>query len=313
MASPTKPPFPDYIDSTMLATFKSCPQKFNYAFLRHLHGEAKSIHLIAGGAFAAGLEAARRFCFTPRELLSPELQALPPYEHGGMMLAAFSAFRREWGNFDLAFDAGKSFINTWYALETYLTDYHPMTDFIQPIIGPDKKPQVEFSFAIPLPINHPVSGSPLLYVGRFDMLGKWEDATCIVDEKTTTALGDQWRRQWNMRGQFLGYCWACQQLGIPVTMAVARGTAILKTKVNFMTVPVIYPQYLIDRWYENTLRTIQELVARWTVYDFPLVFADGCTAYGGCTYELLCSASDPEAWTNNFVVREWNPVSPGLE
>lgn len=305
----TRPPFPAYIDSTMLATFKACPKKFEYSFLRHLHTDGRNIHLVAGGAFAAGLEAARRKVFTPPALMPARLAALPSLEDDGMLIAAFDAFNREWGDADKAWDHNKSFVNTWYALETYLRDYHPLTDFIQPVLQADGQPNVEFSFAVPLPILHPTSGDPLLYVGRFDMLGKWENLPVVVDEKTTTALGESWRKQWDLRGQFLGYCWACQQLGIPVTTAIARGTAILKTKINFMTVPVTFPQHLIDRWHEAMLCTVSDLINHWEQSYFNPVFADACTAYGGCGYSLLCSAKEPENWFNNYVVREWNPVS----
>lgn len=313
MTSP-RPPFPTAIDSTMLSTFKSCHKKFEYSFLRNLHVSEKSIHLVAGGAFAAGLEAARMKCFTPREHQPEWLRAIPPLEENGLFISAFRAFSQEWGTFDLALDHGKSFVNTWYALQTYLTDYHPLTDFIQPTFTPDQIPRIEFSFAIPLPISHPETGDPLLYSGRFDMLAKWDDLLVVLDEKTTSALGDSWRKQWDLRGQFLGYCWACQQLGHPVHAAVARGTAILKTKVNFMTVPVIFPQHLIDRWYYAMLATVETMISAWKHDCFVYDFADGCTAYGGCSYSMLCSAKDPEEWVGNYVTRVWNPISlKGME
>jgi len=302
--------FPSAIDSTMVSTYRSCPMKFSYSFLKHLHADGKSIHLIAGGAFAAGLEAARRLAFTPKDLLPPHLAALPSPLDGGIEVAAFSAFREAWGDFDLCLDMGKSYVNTFYALDTYLRDYNPLTDFLQPMFSSDKKPMVECSFAIPLPIAHPETGDPILFCGRFDMLGWWENLPVVIDEKTTQALGESWRKQWDLRGQFLGYCWACQQLGYPVSTAIARGTAILKTKVNFMTVPVMFPQHLIDRWYVNLLMTVNQMIIDYQSGLFSYSFADGCTAYGGCQYSLLCSASNPEEWYSNYTIREWSPISP---
>jgi hypothetical protein len=296
--------FPLHIDSTMLATFKACPRKFYYQFQRHLARDAKNIHLVAGSAFAAGLEAARRYLFRS----DASNNRLDSEQSSDYLEAAFVAFSREWGTFDLKLDHTKSFINTFYALETYLHYHHPLLDPIQPIFANDA-PQVEFSFAIPLPLCHP-SGDQLLYCGRFDMLGVWESLPVIVDEKTTSALGESWRRQWDLRGQFLGYCWACQQLGIPVRTAVARGTAILKTKVNFLTVPVTFPQYLIDRWHEDMLYTIQMMLATYKNGYYSTNFGDSCNAYGGCAYSLLCQAKDPEEWIPyNYTERVWNPLS----
>lgn len=54
-----RPMFPHAIDSTMLATFRSCPQKFFRQYIQHWKPKTESVHLIAGGAFAAGIEAAR--------------------------------------------------------------------------------------------------------------------------------------------------------------------------------------------------------------------------------------------------------------
>ena len=56
----TKPIFPHAVDSTMLATFRSCPQKFFRQYVEHWKPKAESVHLVAGGAFASGIEAARR-------------------------------------------------------------------------------------------------------------------------------------------------------------------------------------------------------------------------------------------------------------
>ena len=52
--------FPQAVDSTMLATFRSCPQKFFRQYVEHWKPKAESVHLVAGGAFAAGIEEARR-------------------------------------------------------------------------------------------------------------------------------------------------------------------------------------------------------------------------------------------------------------
>ena len=48
----TKPIFPHAVDSTMLATFRSCPQKFFRQYVEHWKPKAESVHLVAGGAFA---------------------------------------------------------------------------------------------------------------------------------------------------------------------------------------------------------------------------------------------------------------------
>lgn len=296
-------PFPDYLDSTMLNSAKSCSMKFNWSFLRDLHPQGTSIHLTAGAAIAAGLQAARLFYYDPKHPVRGRVHI------DELLEAAFPAFCKEWGNADFHEDHQKSFVNSFCALEAYLLEHHPFMESVQPLRSPDGKPRVEFSFAIPLPISHPTTGDPLLYCGRFDLLGEWNGLPCILDEKTTSALGETWRKQWDLRGQFLGYCWACQQLGYPVRNVIVRGIALLKTQYNFLTVPVHYPQYLIDRWYISTLKTVEDLIFTWQNNGYNYNLGDACSAYGGCSYKVLCEANNPEEWVSHFAVSKWNPIA----
>ena len=52
-------PFPTTLDSTLMAAFKSCPQKANLEFIQHWKLRDQSVHLHAGAAYASGMEAAR--------------------------------------------------------------------------------------------------------------------------------------------------------------------------------------------------------------------------------------------------------------
>src|SRR5260370_40601892 len=58
-SNPQRPMFPHTVDSTMLAAFRSCPQKYFRQYVEHWKLQAPSVHLVAGGAFASGIEAAR--------------------------------------------------------------------------------------------------------------------------------------------------------------------------------------------------------------------------------------------------------------
>ena len=53
------PMFPEVIDNTMRSDFFDCPQKFKKSFVDQLGSAQPSTDLHAGGAFAAGIEAAR--------------------------------------------------------------------------------------------------------------------------------------------------------------------------------------------------------------------------------------------------------------
>lgn len=306
---------PAYVDSSLLSSWRSCRRKFYWQTLNSLYPTGKSVHLIAGGAFAAGMEAARRLAFSPRSDHQPS--------HADLLRAAYRAFVREWGdNPDFA-DQAKSFENTFSALAEYLLQHPPSTDIVQPLIRPDGSPTVEFTFAIPIleGPRHPETGDPFLFAGRFDLLGSYAGLPCVVDEKTTYSLGFSWDSQWDLRGQFMGYVWACQQHGYDVQTAIIRGIGIQKREIKIATSIKQYPQYLIDRWYQLLLQDLSEMVHAYRMVQqaigwnghpdrqFPFNFADACTAYGGCPFSTLCQAQTPESFFTSYHHYRWNPLA----
>lgn len=150
------------------------------------------------------------------------------------------------------------------------------------------------------------------------MLGSYGGLPCVVDEKTTSAIGFSWADQWKLRGQFMGYCWACQQLGHPVNTAVIRGIGLLKTEYKFATQIEQFPQHLLDRWYQLLIQDASDIVEayRWTKehsedtdFAFPYNFADACSSYGGCAFSSLCLAKDPSNYFSNFIRHRWDPLA----
>lgn len=307
-----RPQLPAYIDSTMISTFRSCRKKFYYTFVRNLQPPGKSVHLIAGGAFAAGLEAARNAAFVDgKEHLDDQIAA------------AYRGFSQSWGSnypddeeVDFFEHHAKNYVNTFSSLELYLSEFPILADPIQPQRFPDGKPTVEFSFALPLDpaedsgyVLHPSTGAPFIYAGRFDMLGLWNgELPCILDEKTSSGLGEYWLQQWTLRSQFMGYSWACAQMGYPVHQAFIRGVAILKTRTNFLTAPVSYPEFLLQRWHDELKSSIRDIVACWESNTWSYNLGDACAAYGGCGFTSACQARDPEKWLSQFDERTWNPL-----
>ena len=301
MFEPT-PILQPYVDSTMMSAFRSCKRKFRNEFIYGLRPKTTSIHLHAGGAFAKALE------------------TLYDAIHNGKMTTndalkhAFIDFKNAWGDQHLDYiDGPKSFDNMWAAVESYIAFYPPMTDHLQPYRSDDGKATTEFSFAIPLDDpnfpRHPVSGDPFVYVGRFDMLGKLYGTTpCVKDDKTTSAAGPSWPNQWDLRGQFLGYVWACQRCGIPLDTVVIRGVVIQKTQIRHVEAIKTYPQYLVDRWYTQLGHDLHALVRAWNSGYFDYNFGESCTSYGNCMFTSVCQSRDELTWMQEYTVRRWNPL-----
>lgn len=292
-----RPMFPNTIDSTILGTFRACPKKFEYQYLSHWKPVAQSVHLVAGGAFASGIEAARDV-FYVKGGTADDAEA-----------AGLAALIRHYGSFECPDDSAKSVERMCGALEFYFANYPLGADGANPITLASGRRGIEFSFAEPLGIKHPVTGDPILYTGRSDMIAERAGGIYIYDEKTTSSLGATWGRQWEMRSQFTGYCWAAERQGIHANGAIVRGVSILKTKYDTLEVPTYRTEYEIERWEEQTVRDLKRMISMWEegYWDFNL---DGaCTDYGGCSFVKVCKSSSPEDWLPAyFEQRVWDPL-----
>jgi PD-(D/E)XK nuclease superfamily len=303
---------PQYVDSNMLVMWRACRRKYFWAIANRLYPTGKSIHLAAGAAIAAGLEAIRRHVFT---VANPEVITLEE-----MLYIGFEPFRHEWGYWLEPEEAYKSFSNTWSALKSYLQEFDPRHDVVQPYRRPDGTPAIEYTFAIPTGVPHP-NGGEFLFVGRFDLLGLYNTLPCVLDEKTSGSLGMNWADQWDLRGQFMGYCWALQQQGLPTADAIVRGIAIQKTQYVSKTVMVHFSRYMLDRWHRQLIRDLEAMSAAYTEFlsgeptqiraeDFyPYNFADACSSYGGCAYNILCRSAHPERFFTNYSNYVWDPLA----
>lgn len=289
-------PFPHLWDSTLLATWRSCHHKFQLSAIEQWSRLGTSIHLHAGGAFAAGLEATRL----------AYVNGASPAE---AIFAGVDALTVAYGDADPQGTA-KSLDRMLGALEYYFLNYPLQTDPCKIITLADK-PAIEWSFALPLPILHPDSGDPLIFCGRTDAVVNYAGGTYPLDDKTTSQLGASWQSQWPLRGQFLGYVWALRQLGIPASGAIVRGVSILKTKYDTQQAIVSVPRWLSDEWYEDTLAEIREAVRLYQSSErFRKNFSEACNEYSGCQFKQVCTLSSPEEWLSTyFERREWNPLT----
>lgn len=293
-----RPMFPHTIDSTILSTFRSCPRKALLQYVEHWKPKSNSVHLVAGGAFASGIEAARN-CFYVSGGSAEDAEA-----------AGLAALIKHYGDFECPADSAKSLERMCGALEFYFYHYPLGADGADPITLANGRRGIEFSFAEPLSIAHPLTGDPILYTGRSDMIAERAGGVYIYDEKTTSSLGASWGRQWEMRSQFTGYSWAAKKQGVKTAGAIVRGVSILKAKYDTLEVATYRSQYEIDRWEEQTCRDIERMQRMWQegYWDFSL---DGaCTEYGGCSFVQVCKSSTPEDWLPvYFEQRVWDPLA----
>lgn len=290
-------PFPTVLDSTILGAFRSCPQKAFLAYFNHWKPQSESVHLIAGAAYAHGLEIARTAFYVEGK-------------HPDDALAeGITALLKSYGDFSCPPESAKSPVRMAGALEFYFSQYPLGTDLAVPMTLPGGKRGIEFSFLEPLGVNHPETGDPLLYSGRMDMLVDFEGMKLGEDDKTTSSLGASWSNQWQLRSQFTGYCWGAQQAGIELNGFLIRGVAILKTKYDTQQAITYRPAWQIDRWLNQTQRDIRRMIEMWNSGYFDYNLDHACTEYGGCQFTSVCQMREPEALlSSRFERRRWDPV-----
>jgi hypothetical protein len=293
----TRPPFPSVLDSTLLGAFRSCPRKAELAYFHHWKPQSESVHLVAGAAYAKGLEVARTSFY---------IEGKHPDD---AVADGISALLESYGDFQCPSDSAKSPTRTAGALEFYFYSYPLGSDAAIPMTLPGGKRGIEFSFLEPLGIPHPVSGDPLLYSGRMDMLCDFEGMKLGEDDKTTSSLGASWSNQWQLRSQFTGYVWGALQAGIELNGFLIRGVSILKTKYDTQQAITYRPAWQIDRWLKQTRRDIQRMVQCWESGYFDYNLDHACTEFGGCTFRDVCQMRDPQSLlSSRFERRRWDPV-----
>lgn len=290
--------FPAYVDSSMLACYKSCPQKFLRTYIQHWKPKGQSVHLVAGKAFASGLEAARKSFYEAGD------------DAETAIAKGLGALIEKYGDFQCPADSAKSLERMCGAFEFYWDNYPLERDeSTSPILMPSGRRAIEFSFAEPTDVRHPTTGDPILYVGKMDAINNYAGGVYITDEKTTTQLGPSWSRQWDLRGQFTGYGWGCAKAGIRVDGAIVRGVSILKTKYETQQAITYRPEWQIDRWYDETCAWIEAMIQSYKSGRFLHDFSDTCASYGGCSFVQICTTQTPQPWLEtNFERRVWNPV-----
>jgi hypothetical protein len=231
----------------MVLAYKDCATKFRNSYVLRRKPKGESIHLVAGGAFAAGIERARKAWYEEGirdHDLAVGQGVMEVYRHHTIPYEEIpDRFR------------SKSVDRVAEALVWYCDRWPFATDSLQPIVFGGKY-GIEFSFAIPLQVAHPDTGDPLLYAGRCDMLAQYgERGHFGVDEKTSGSLGPQWANSFRLRGQFMGYAWAAREHGMPLAGVLVRGIGFLMGETRFEEEIVYTPSFQLDRWYAERKRS----------------------------------------------------------
>jgi hypothetical protein len=314
MSDPSPFIFPQVIDATMRSDWRACPHRF---FRRHVQGLVApgevSVHLHFGGCLAKGLETARREFFvggSPDRALFNGCEAI---------IAA-------WGDFQgkpapNVNEKKKSLEACILSLAEYFKTWPLESDDVT-IHVHRGEPCIEFSFAVPIPgSRHPVTGDPILYAGRFDLIGDYLKAVWGLDDKTATSMSSA--EKWRLRGQFTGYCWGSREYGVSLAGFLVREVQILTHEIRCQQVQSIRPDWMIDAWQRQLQQDVNDMCVQWDhlssgrwteaagfAHPFPQAFDNACHDFNHpCAFVDLCSSEHPDRWLDNFDVRRWDPLT----
>lgn len=295
-----EPKFPYFIDSTILSGIKSCPFQTALSYLCNLRPRGTGYHLFVGGLIAGALEVSRKAFYGDRASAHEAVLAGQRYIFAN------------WGDTLTPPNLEhKSFERVVDAFALYFSQFPLGEEPLTPMMLSNGKPAIEYTFAIPLEeLTHPDSGDPLVYVGRFDQIAEYRNSRLIHDDKTASQLGATWSEKWHLRGQFLGYKWACDQGGLPTNGYAVRGICFYKHYTQIT--PLItgfFTQSMIDNWYQSMLITVRQFIEQYRTGFYIRAFNDTCTAYSGCQFAPVCKSADPSAWLEQYEHHVWDPLA----
>jgi len=302
------PEFPTVISSSSRTQFSKCPQLFYLETILGLRLKGGNVHLDAGHAYARALEVFREYYYASEpEIECPDRRLLEGQALG------LEALITDYGHQDPPeHQYNKSFDRVVKAFIEYFIKYPPATDRMQPARGADNKPMVEFSFVFDIPgVYHPVTGDPLLYSGRADMVCEYNNAIWVYDDKTTGQMGATWRNQWELRSQFTGYIYGAIQHGMSPAGAIVRGMCLLKRDFKTEEVIVTRTPSQIERWLERLVWDAERMVQCWKDGYWPHVGEESsaCVEYSGCAMKTLCTSANPAAYVPVYYQEyRWDPV-----
>jgi hypothetical protein len=292
-------PFPEVVDNTMVSAFRRCEKYWYYQSIRRIVPRAVSTHLVAGMAFARGLEVTRKSFFDSGLSFANSLD-----EGMRALIIAYGDHEPP------EYLKTKSVWRMLNGLEFYFKEF-PIDKILTPIsTSKSGKSAIEYSFAEPTNVRHPISGDPILYAGRFDMFARHDSGSIyVVDEKTTTTLGQSWYDRWKMSNQMTGYIWATRNSPYKAQGAWVRGLAILSKGYSVANAPIHRPQWRIDAFERNLTLTLEKMKLAWEHSQYQLNYDSGCQSYSGCSYIELCDTQTPEDYIPiNFFPNTWNPL-----
>lgn len=319
-----------FIDNSTLSTLTTCPRKSCFGVLAKRQEAKSRMALFFGGAIHKALEI--------RDLQN---EVLCTAKIENLMVDALIEYYQSCPPTD-------DYRNLSYAIRT-IEQYNKSwsADITTPITLPTGELAVELPFALPLgelEINQQIwvrdpdinSGEAqfrhidsiqIIFTGKIDRVCQYQNATYILDHKTTSIGGATFFDEFYTSHQFRGYSWAMTQLlGRPVSGVIINALICrppLKSgqaNYTFDRQTIRIDQHQISDWQESFLTIVQTFLHHHAQQPnhspperaFPMHTNSCITKYGKCEFFSVCQLTPKHQpallFSRLFEENTWTPL-----
>lgn len=294
------------IDNTALASYMTCPKKFEYSMLLNRRGEGSQKPALSyGSAWHKALETHYRLGGYKADK-----------ERNHYAVEAAIAF--SWEPHD-KLDDHRTPQRVLIEYDKYVSRWGMPNEEDSRTVGWPDQPLVEIATELRWPAaRHP-------YAGKIDRIITMNGLKFVEDHKTTSRWASNYFRQFELKNQMMGYAFMARLLtgdeisGVRINCHVVR-----KSDSQFERQIISFSKARLDDWAKNYNRWILRIETDLEVKaqleqiggDTDTAFIrnyDACDAkYGMCQYAGVCSTS-PELRTRvleqDFQLDPWNPLT----
>jgi hypothetical protein len=257
-----------------IKTYIECPMLYYWQYVKQIVPKVKPKPLAVGSTVAETLET-YRITGSPEEALDT-IKIIGTSEENSLELSIKDDPLRSVGNLTLIMlDYFDTYPDEWDKIIRH--------EYIDEETQKTKK-RVEIEFKVPLTSNG------LFFEGRIDGLYRVRpEEIAIIEDKTTTRLGDKYFDQYQANLQIMWYLWATNELGAfkaSVPRCIINAIYIHKAERRLRRSIILKSKQQLKRARLDLMLWIETIEAATHLNRFPRNLSH-CEMWGGCPYKVL--------------------------
>lgn len=289
----------DWLDASKYDTFSLCPTKYYWRYEEHLVPLDESSDLTTGMQFGHAIHKSLESLYTAKAFdLVPCPQPDCEFCKGSPIPLIAAEFLAAYPTEPTDDHNPRTRNRGLEVLEAYLTRWR-------------REPFSVEAVEVPFELSFP----DFKYIGRMDLIVRWDKSTMPMDHKTTSRFGMAFDQQFKMSTQITGYIVATSIVtGEPVNQALINAIRIT-TKIDptesFHRIITTRTPEDIARWKEDVTHAIGRIRQSRETGFWPRSAPFACSAYNKtCEFYPLCtsgSATRETLKSTAYRVLPWNP------